>query len=294
MEKEKRKDINITGCLHSGEGSNVYTLDDGRLYKVYNPIFIESCDTFGDSVDARIDAFDMLKGIDEVNIPISKVINDDGSCNSYTMGKVDGLDANSYEDTLTIEDRANLELYRDLYCKIETVIKKMHRLGVINPDLLTLDNIFILPDGSIKFIDVDSFQLPGFHTLAMSTSLGNPLKYFNPKYMDEFMVFNKELDKTSLVMLYFLWTFHIDFNQIGYVNPLNGHIINFDELFNTINLDDPDIIRKVKSTIEDNSSGCYFGSCAKKIAEQYSATVMRNPLNMIFGGNTYVKTLKRK
>ena len=44
-------------------------------------------------------------------------------------------------------------------------------------------------------------------------------------------LFTKNLDKKSLILLYFLCTFHVDLNKVGIISPVTKTVITLDEIF---------------------------------------------------------------
>ncbi len=290
MVKEQLKTFKEKELIYSGEGSCIYRLTDGRLLKVANPIVFATCQTLGISYESKILNTAAIS-VKEIVSPLSAVY--DGSfCKGYTMEEIHGVDLNHYEDNYTLRDRADLKRYAELYAKIEEVVIKANKLGIVMPDLCTCDNIMVLPDGSLKFIDFDGLQLGSRdRTMALSTSLGNPMRYVGQKKYDNgFCAFNRELDKTSLAVLMFLMVFNVDLTKVGMIHPYTRQPITLENLFGDLGLEDRDFLRKLKANISSTQKGFYLQDDLFRVADNYSMVAAEMP----FMPDYYIKKLNRK
>jgi hypothetical protein len=179
-----------------------------------------------------------------------------------------------------------------LYAKIEDVVMKANKVGIVMPDLCTCDNIILLPDGSLRFIDFDGMQFGSRDkSIALSTSLGDAGRYVqNRKYDKNFCSFNTELDKTSLAILMFLMIFNMDLTKVGMIHPRTGKPIVLDELFEDMGLEDKEFLRKILLNISSNRSGSYLQGDLFRVAENYNMEAFEIP---ILPGH-YIKKLSRK
>lgn len=290
MLKEQLKSFKEMEPIYRGEGSTIYRLPDGRILKIVKPIVFETCQFLGANFESKILSTAAVS-VKEIVTPLSAVY--DGSfCLGYTMEAVEGLDLNRYDENFTLEDRGNLHHFAELFAKIEEVVVKANRVGIVMPDLCTLDNIIIQPDGSLRFIDFDGMQFgTRDRSIALSTSLGNPAKYIrNPKYDNSFCSFTRELDKTSLAILLFLMVFNINLNKIGMVHPYTKKIITLEDTLREIGLEDGEFVRKVLANISADKKGYYLRDELFKIAENYSMEAIEIP----FMKDHYTKKLTRK
>lgn len=290
MVKEQLNTFKEIEPIYRGEGSTIYRLPDGRLLKIAKPIVFQTCQALGINYESKILSTAALS-VKEIVTPLSAVY--EGSyCRGYTMEEINGVDLNRYDDNFTLVDRGNLNHFAELYAKIEEVVIKANRVGIIMPDLCTCDNIVIQPDGSLRFIDFDGMQFGSRDKgMALSTSLGDPMKYVgNPKYDSGFCNFTRELDKTSLAILMFLLVFNMDLTKIGMIHPRSGKKITLEETLKEIGLEDRDFVNKVLANISPNKKGFYLSDELFKIAANYRMEAMEIP----FMKDHYVKRLIRK
>ncbi len=278
MVKEDIKIFKEKELIHDGESSTIYRLTDGRLLKVVKPVVFQTCRMIGISYEDKI-LSTAARPVKEIVSPLSAVY--DGSyCEGFTMEEVVGLPLSTFDDKNSLAEKSNLNKYSELYSKIEEVVRKANKLGIVFPDLCTCDNIIILPDGSIKFIDYDGLILGSSDkAMALSTSLGNPMKYIgNRKYDKNFLAFNSELDKTSLAVLMFLMVFNTDITKIGMRNPLTKEVITLNNVFELLGINDKEFLKKIEANISSSHKGYYLQDDLFRIAEMYNMFVIRNPL----------------
>lgn len=290
MVKEQLSSFKEKELIHSGESSEIYRLTDGRLLKVAKPIVFSTCRARGISYESKI-LNTSARTVFEIVSPLSAVY--DGSfCSGFTMEEVQGVGLNRYDDNFTLADRADLGHYADLYAKIENVVKKANKVGIVMPDLCTCDNIIIQPDGSLRFIDFDGMQFgSGDKSMALSTSLGNAMRYAgNKKYDNSLCSFTKELDKTSLAILMFLLTFNVDLTKVGIVHPTLRVPITLERVLSDLGIEDREFLRKIAANISSDKKGYYLSDELFKIAENYRMEAMEIP----FMKGHYVKRLIRK
>lgn len=290
MVKEQLKSFKEKELIHSGEASKIYRLTDGRLLKVVNPIVLMTCQAMGISYESKV-LNTSARTVKEIVSPLS-VVYDGSLCSGFTMEEIFGVDVNHYDDNFTLADRADLKGYAELFAKIEEVVMKANKLGIVIPDLCTCDNIFIMPDGSIRIIDFDGLQFGSRDkSLALSTSLGNPMKYAgNRKYDYSFCSFNRELDKTSLAVLMFLLVFNVNLNKIGMVHPFTRRPITLEEVFKDMGLEDSELLRKIAANISSDRKGFYLQDDLFRVAESHDMIAAEIPF--VEGG--FVKKLSKK
>lgn len=289
MEKEQLSSLQKKELIYSGEGSAVYRLSDGRILKVANPIVHRTCQFVGADYEQKI-LDTRAKSVFEIVSPLTAVYRM-RECAGFTMEDVIGVDLNHYDDTFTLAQRSDLHAYSILYNKIEGVVKKANRVGIVMPDLCTCDNIVIMPDGSLRFIDYDGMQFGEFdRTLALSTSLGDPHQYLSSsKYCTSPFHFTTELDKKSLTILMFLVVFNVNLNKVGCFNPFEGRMVTLKDVFDLLGIHDLVFMNKVAANISSTEKGVYLGDEIAKIAEHYRMVTYPSPIE-----GCYVKKLVRK
>ena len=182
--------------------------------------------------------------------------------------------------------------YFEIYRKIEELIIKANKKDIVLPDLCTLDNIIITPNGDVEFIDYDGMQIGKYDkVLGLSTSLGDPIKYLTSKKFSSFPYhLTKELDKTSLTILMFLCIFGIDLTKIGVINPVDGKAITLKDTFDFLGIDDIEFMNKVEANLSLDKAGSFLTNDLYRIANNYNMAAFNAPFNP----GMYIKRLSRK
>lgn len=289
MEKEQLSSFRRRELIHDGEGSKIYRIGDGRLLKVSKDVIFQSCQLLGIDYESKI-MDTRAHAVDGIVTPLTGVFSKD-SCVGYTMEEVQGKTLNSYDDNFTLREKADLNAYFKLYTKIEELVARANKLGIVIPDLCSCDNIVVTPDGKIKLIDYDGMQIgKNDRAIALSTSLGDPLNYVvNPKYVDGYFHFTKELDKTSLTILMFLWVFNVDLLKVGQYNPYTGCYVTVKEIFDLLNIQDEAFMNKVAANISSNVRGSYLSDDLYRIVSNYDMMAFNIP-----GTDACIKKLIKK
>ena len=268
MEKVILEDLEIKNQIYNSETSFAFELSNGKILKVYTPYSLAVYNKCNIKLERKILEAKPLQNVPEIIVPESAVYNDGKFC-GYISKKTEGIDYNEYDDQLSLTDRSNLKLYADNYTKLESIVKRGNEAGIIFPDLCTCDNIFVNENGKFSLIDYDGLQIGDFITPILSTSLGEQDQYFCPKYCNNYL-FTPELDKKSLIILYFLITFNVDLNKVGMINPATNDEVTLDFIFNTLGLDDYDIQNKVWKCLQSNHENEFLGDDVYRLAEVYN------------------------
>ena len=277
MEREQLSTIRNKQLIYNGEGSKIYRLEDGRVLKVAKEIIFQSCRLLGfDYQDKLSDT--RAQVVDGLVTPITTVFTNN-KCVGYTMEEVKGHSLNDYDRDFTLRDKSDLNAYFKLYTKIEELVARANKLGIVMPDLCSCDNIMVTPDGKVKLIDYDGMQIgEKDKALALSTSLGDPLSYItNPKYVNGYFHFTKELDKTSLTILMFLWIFNIDLLKVGQYNPYQGSVVTIKDVFNILGIEDESFMNKVAANISGDRKGSYLADDLYRIVSRYDMMAFKVP-----------------
>lgn len=293
MIKEQTRELNKVAKVYDGESSTIYRLDDGRLYKEAKPMLLDICLRTGVDYEGKLLSTNAAT-IGEIVNPIT-ITYTGRRCTGFTMSEEVGPTLNSYDDLYTLQQRSDLVAYADLFSKIESVVKRANRVGVVMPDLCTCDNIIIKEDGTLKFIDFDGMQFgKRDKSIAFSTSLRHMEQYLmSGKFVDGPFHFTKELDITSLTILMFLVVFNIDLNKVGMIHPYTGRRITLEEMFEQLGLDDDELLRKIKANLSLNQRGTYIGEDLVRISQKYEMSTVEVP-RYIKSDGYYLKTLRRK
>ncbi len=286
MNRVFRSDLKIIGKLFNSETSQIFKLDNGSILKIYKPLILMIYKMMGMSLECKIMQAKPIKNVPEIIVPEIGVYDENNCFVGSIMKSAKGIDYNTYDDNLLITERCNLKKYANMHTKLESIVKRGNNEGIVFPDLCTCDNIYIDSYGNIQLIDYDGLQIGKFKAPTMSTSLGDSDQYLIPKYCKNGL-FTPNLDKKSLIILYFLLTFNIDLNKIGIINPRDGKQITLEDIFDVINLQDNDIKHKVWKCFQPNVENDFLGSDVHRIADEYDMQV--RPIN-----GCYLKRLRKK
>lgn len=289
MEKKilQNSDLNGSKLISQTESSTVVKLNNGSVLKIYRELYIDFQKFLGINLEEKILAATPIIGSPEILVPKFAIYNEDNKFCGYIMPKANGIDYNTRDEGLTMRQRVNLQKYAEIHFKLESILKR--NTDIVFPDLCTCDNIFVDSRDNIQLIDYDGLQIGKHRTLSVSTSLGELKDILtNPKYHTKDGYFTKELDKKSLIILYFLSAFNIDLNKVGMLHPITRKPVKLEEIFKCLNLDDYDFCQKVWKIFQDNQTNEYLGDDVFRIADKYDMEIYSGK------GNAYVKKLKKK
>ena len=291
--KEQVKELNKTDVIYKGGTSTIYRLDDGRLYKELTQETREACLLSGLDYEKKV-MNTSAKSVSEILSPIS-VTYEGKICTGFTMEEIVGPTLNSYDEDYTLLQRANFKELFEIYWKIERVVKKANKVGIVMPDLCTCDNIILLPDGTIKFIDFDGMQFGKTDkALSVSSSLENAVYYLkSKKFSDSYFHFTSELDKTSLTILLFLVVFNVNLNNVGKISPYTNRMITLKEIFDILGLQDDKFMSKVEANLSLDKKGAYLADDLRRIVQNYEMAIAELPEHLQQNGR-FVKRLFRK
>lgn len=286
MDKVILKDLNIKKQIHVGETSEVYELSDGKILKVFTPFSLLIYNRCNIKMERKILEAKSIVSVPEIIVPESAVYNNGDFC-GYISKKASGIDYNEYDDRLSLVDRSNLKMYADDHAKLESIVKRGNEAGIVFPDLCTCDNIFVDANGEMSLIDYDGLQIGDYVTPILSTSLGDQDQYYSSKYYRNGL-FTPELDKKSLIILYFLTAFNVNLNTLGMINPATNEKVTLDFIFEAIGLDDYDIQNKVWKCLQTKYENEFLGDDVYHIADYYDMVTV--PV----GNRQYFKQLIKK
>ncbi|MEE3342669.1 MAG: hypothetical protein VZS44_01095 [Bacilli bacterium] len=288
MKKLELGDIKIKRGLEKTDNCYIFEMDNGEILKVYDDNLLFILDLIDLDIEKRILDSKEINNVKEIIVPNGAVYNNN-SFVGYTMPKAKGVDYNEKERSLSLEDRENLKQYVFWHLKLEDIIRRANKENVVFPDLLTCDNIFF-HDNNFSFIDYDGIQINDNKVLSISSSLGNPAQYYNKKYMKEMEIFTDELDKKSLIVLFFLTAFNINLANVGEINPYTGEVITLDQIFQILGLEDYDIMNKVWKLFSLKDKNEFLDKDLYRLIDNYDLRV----IGKVSGSDCYVKKLFKK
>lgn len=250
--------------IDNRENSTIIQLPSGELIKILSEYLLEVISSTGYGLEERLDEAENFTTFKNFSVPTRK-LTDKGVVRAYTMPNFPGVDFTNY-----YVDIFNLMSYAQLHSQIEGNIKQGNELGIVFPDLCTTENIRISKDGKVYFLDYELNQIKHMPAAGFSTLLGTEEEILIPKYFDsKTCLFDKEIDIRSAIILYFIDTFGVNLTAVNKINPHTGNKVTIDLVFQTIDLQEPDIQHKVWKIFQDNEHNEFLGDDMYKIAEKY-------------------------
>lgn len=269
----------------------VFQMPDGDILKIFSPTYLQIFfnSTNGTIEDKILDAKE-IPGVPQILVP-RKAVYLGGNFAGYTMENAQGESFLSYTQNLTVSEQEDLLEFAKMYMAIENPVRKAS--NVVFPDLCTCDNIFIQPNQNeynIQFIDYDGLQVDEHKSSSISNALGDMNRIRDKKYLNSNLFFTKELDKKSLIHLYFLSTFHVDLTKVDQYHPEIQKTTTLDDLFSFLQLDDWDVMDKVYKVLKGKGENEYLGEDVFRIADTYRMHAYPVPGKP----NSYIKVLEKK
>lgn len=289
MKKIYLENLKIEKLLADSQCTRTYLLANGDVLKIYASEYLKLLSTGGISIENRTLNAKEITNVPEIIVPKMAVYNQDEHFMGTIMERANGIDFNEYDKNLSIDERKDLYKYAKCYLKLEDIVKRANGQGIVFPDLCTVDNIYIDEKGNFQLIDYDGIQINDNVVDVISSSLGNQMQYFNPKYMRG-NLFTPNLDKKSLAILYFYDTFNVPLNSVGNYHPYLEKNITLDDIFEQINLENDDMKHKIWKLFINNVDNEFLGNTVLDLAEQYELDI-----TPIKGNNrVFLKRLRRK
>ncbi|MCX4365713.1 MAG: hypothetical protein OSJ70_08085 [Bacilli bacterium] len=247
------------------EDTTIIKLPNGELLKVLDKELLLTIKDTGYDLERRLDEADSFTSFKNFSIPTRK-LEHNGRISAYTMPNFPGINFTDY-----YVDIFNLKKYAKTHAQIEENIKKGNELGLVFPDLCTTENIIIMEDGKVYFIDYDGIQIKDMPAVGYSTFLGSPDSVLTPKYYNEKKgLFTKELDIKSAIFLYFVDVFGVNLSVANTINPYTGKKVTLDYIFSMINLQAPSIQHKVWKLFQEQEKNEFLGDDMYILAEKYN------------------------
>ena len=262
--------------------SRVMELEDGRILKVFDLKFIEICKKINCNIENKIKLSEKMTFTEEIILP-DIIVYKNGLFFGYTTPRAKGINFVKHGDNMTISERSDLKLYAKEQQKIENILK--NNKNVVFSDICTCDNIFVDENSNFSLIDFDGMQIGREGTTEASTALGD---ISNKKYRINENLFNKNLDKRSSIILYFLSAFNLDLTKVGLINPLNGKKMTIFDYFELLHLDDAQMYDAVSRVFSDYSED-FLDDLPFIIAEKYNMKLIQTGHE-----KKYLKVLEKK
>ena len=287
MLKEYKKDLKMKKILAKSPYTIIYELCDGRVFKEFTSEMLFFMYRVNFPIENRINQATPISNVKEILIPTSSVYEENNHFIGYTEPKAKGMQLSKTDFLYTFKRVTDLNQYTEEYLKLEEIVKRANEQGIVFPDLLTVDNIFIDKYGNYQFIDYEGIQIQKNHVMGMSTSLGNEELYENPKYKKSKYLYTTNLDKKSLLYYYFLETLNVNLANVGIPNTY-GEPITLEEVFYQINLHDYDFMQKIYIALKSTGENAYIGEDVKRMNEKYTLEATS------IGNHMYLKRYRKK
>lgn len=273
--------------IKSCDISSVFRLKNGDFLKIFNPEILSLIKSQYD-IEKKIMHARSIANVPEIIIPKTGVYDSAISNNflGYVTRPAKGKNFNDFIDEYSIKNHSNLSGYTKIMCDLFEVIKRANKKNVIFPDLCTCDNFFV-HDGKFSFIDYDGIQIENYKVLSMSTALGDEVQHLISKYFKNGL-FTTELDKKSMLILYFLAVFNIDLNNIGKKVPNTSEIITLKTIFDILGLEDEIFFKKTSDILSSTKNGDYILEDIVRIDKNYDMHAFARTRN------GYIKKLVKK
>ncbi len=207
-----------------------------------------------------------IPNVEEILIPLSSVYEHQIFV-GYTIPKAKGKELSTYNHSANSRQFVNLKKYTKDYLRLENVVKRANKQGIVFPDFLTLENIFIDIWGHYQFIDYEGIQIKNNFVMAISNGLGDDSLYENSKYKSSEFLYTDNLDKKSLIYYYFIKTLSLDLSRV------DGKQITLDAIFSRINLTDYDFMQKIWIAMQNTGTNEYIGEDVLRMNENYTLEI---------------------
>ncbi len=278
-------------CISFGENL-LFRIPNGNVLKLFSKRYLENYETYtGFRLEDKILAADGKDFHTSVVAP-KGIVYADGVFSGCVMDEVDGVSIQEFCSQLPEEEQFDLHMFAHLYSAIEKPILKEERL--VFPDLCTDGNVLVKQNDSsfsVNYIDYDGIQVDSYPSLVIAFSLGLPKQFYNSKYLSTASdtLFNKELDKRSLIHLYFSSAFHFELDCIGQPHPLYLRPTTIHDVFQFLGIEDEIFRNKVEKAFSSDQNNEYLADDVFRLADNYQLEMVSNP----FEPGTIAKVLKK-
>lgn len=281
------KYFNELKLLDSSMSSYICLTKKGEIVKLFTPIYIKACYISNIDLEDKI----LNKGhyyiSNEIVVPNAIIYNVNGEVCGYKTTRIMGRNLNEIEDNLSLSDKCDLNRFTMEHRILEEIVKK--NKDIVFPDLCTCDNIIKSNNGRYKFIDYDGMQIGDYKAVQMSTTLDETRYDYSVSKYSKDDLFTKNLDKKSLILLYFLSTFNVNINMVGTINEFSKEKITLEEIFYDLGITDLELYDKVKRIFDDSVDNVYLEDTIERLAKDYKLQIE----HVLPGGACIKRLIKR-
>ena len=290
---------NIEGIVKQGNVCVVYRLKSGDYLKIFPGLIINLFkNQQGLDVRQKIETSHPISNVPEIVVP-KAIVKDDinhSDMFAYISPGVAGESLSDKVKTWLAGDNLDLHYFAERISEIEKVVKRANKSGIVFPDLPTLNNI-IFDKSGMKVIDYDGLQVGRFQADSIADFYADNEMLSKPKYYNsQTRLFNTNLDKKSLMHLYFKMVFCIDLTALDN-GPQCIKETAIREILERLGIDDSEMLYKLSSALDArygyldtrNQDNEYLGNLPFKIAENYDMVFTGEPK-----GTTFSRRLVKK
>ncbi len=242
------EELDLYTTIYDGANCRVCRHDNTAM-KLYKPVRVSHLEAY--NVSEMIEKAHPIDNVPEIVIPTSiKLHEEDNSFWGFTYPYVPGVVLREY---LKDHEQEDLSFYTDLFVRIRDIVKRgeKSKSKVIFPDIASCLNIIVTPDNRLRIIDYDGLQINGIGTLEFSEAIYHR-RLRNWKYQFNSQ-FTKDLDRLSLIYLYFKLVFNINIVQKLNLGNFDMERMQLNDIFKKFNIPDNDLKDKVSKILSNCS-----------------------------------------
>lgn len=291
-------EVQFSERLKQNKFTQVIALKNGDFFKNFSDYWLARSKREFSDIETRLTQSTLLNSDEDLCKPLGMVYFEDWDIKSflgYVMSRAKGISLDDYMLGSMVDADARLAIYNKIQVNLNDIIKKYDNM--VFPDLCAENNIFIEPDSlKLQLIDCDGFQIDKYSSGMISEMVAEDKPAWkNSKYLvkGNSSLYTKELDKRSLVLLYFFYVFNVDlFITQSYVNRYDEFIsakLSLDELFSLINLQDDNIkhIVWLIFQMDKKKPNLYLEEYLLcKLSEEYTLEAFRSRYGNIINGSS--------
>ncbi len=256
LTKENFKDMEL-----KSQTTSLVCFKDNLVYKVFNPQIVE-LNTAKKRVEYSTDL-----NLYHIERPKDLLYMKDKFI-GFSSYKIEGVELNKYlYNVLPSGAYYNLEILAYIFKDLEKIVTKANEEGIVMPDLGSLQNILITKKG-LFYVDYSGLQVRDARTSDISTLLVNNCwsKMFDcNKYFNEDLLFTPEIDKATIIHLFFALAFRINLKNYDFKE---AHVLKevFEKKFNIM---DRELMYKVWLLYQDNYANEFIADYLEELAHSY-------------------------
>ena len=249
------------------QNANLFVTVNGQMVKIFNNEFLLNDKPLCVHTEEKIKQSEKIE-VTALVKPKS-IIYKDNNFVGYRMPFIPGPSLTNY--TKTVKQSKRLKFAKELIISLEKTILDLEKYNIVMPNLIEPGNIIINKNEGLKLIDYDDIQINHNLSNSFPSELGSSKNYINTKYTHfgrmafEPQHFTSELNRLSLLVLYFKTAFNIDLiSQKG----INKNLLLV-QIIHKLGLEDDLIAQKVYRIYNNDATIGLISEDAKRIEKEY-------------------------